>query len=178
MTGKKKSSDIGLSRVFPLSLAMTAILFLVALWLMGCSSTTTPTNSTPLNSATKTPTSTASNSGDKYFVAVFSGDSQVATLKLNDLTNLPQVSVKADGKDQNGPTLLSVLGLAGIKDFSSVTAYGYSKGRVATAELTLSKAQINEQVVLDISNQGTAKLAGPDIPGNSWIIDVNKLVVK
>ncbi len=102
----------------------------------------------------------------------------MSTLKLADLTSLPQVKVTADSKEETGPTLLAVLGLAGIQDFSSVTAYGYTKGRVATAELTLNRSQINDQVVLDISNQGTAKLAGPNIPGNSWIIDVNKLVVK
>jgi hypothetical protein len=162
---------------------LLTVLILIVL-AAGCSSSpsstpaSTSTSSTPAVSSTKTPTSTPSATGDQYSIAVFSGDNQLAKLKIEDIKSLPQVSVTADGKAQNGPTLLSVLGLAGIKDFSTVTAYGYTKGRVATAELTLNKSQIDNQVVMDISNQGTAKLAGPNIPGNSWIIDVNKLVVK
>jgi hypothetical protein len=176
-TAKRFLKELTLISILVIALVLT-------MSLIGCSSsnsqtpTSTSQSSTLVTSSSKTPTISASIVGDQYSIAVFSADSQVAAIKLDDLKNLPQVSVTADGRAQNGPTLLSVLGLAGIKDFSTITAFGYSKGRVATAELTLNKSQINDQIVLDLSNQGTAKLAGPDIPGNSWIIDVNKLVVK
>ena len=84
----------------------------------------------------------------------------------------------ADGKNEEGPTLMSALALVGIVDFSTVTVYGFIPGRLGTAEITLKRAEITDRVILDFSNQGTCKLAGADIPTNNWIVDANKMVVK
>lgn len=151
-------------------------LILAVMSAAGCSSNTISGNSNASSPGDQTPASTASSS--TYSIKVFSGNNELTTLKLADLLKLPQISVTADGKQQSGPSLLSVLESVGIKGFSSVSAYGYNQGRLATAELTLNKSQINQQIVLDISKRNTAKLAGPDIPNNSWIIDVNKLVIQ
>jgi hypothetical protein len=116
--------------------------------------------------------------GNKYAIKVFSNDKQIASLSLDDLLKLPQVTVSAGGKDQEGPTLLSALDLAGIREFSEVTVVGLTRGRIGSAELVLKKDQITDKVILDKTNKGTTKLCGPDIDYNKWIIDVSKLVVK
>lgn len=108
-----------------------------------------------------------------YAIQVFSGDKQVASITLEDLSKLPQVSLVAADRDQSGPTLLSVLALAGISDFSEVTVGGWNKGRVATAELTLKRAQVNDTVLLDFSDS-SAWLTRPSYtsslapPPTSW----------
>lgn len=121
---------------------------------------------------------TANNSSTGYTIKIFSNDTQIASLSLNDLLALPQVNVTADGKDQQGPTLLSALALANITSFSQITATGLTQGRIAEAVLTLNRSEIDDQVILDITNSGTSKLCGPNISFDSWIRDINKLVVK
>jgi hypothetical protein len=116
--------------------------------------------------------------GNEYAIKVFWDDTQIASLSLDDLAQLPQVTVSAGGKDQEGPTLLSVLDLAGVAEFSEVTVIGLTRGRIASAELVLKKDQISDEVILDVTNEGATKLCGPDIDSNQWIIDVSKLVVK
>lgn len=116
--------------------------------------------------------------GNEYAIKVFLNDTQIASLRLDDLLQLPQVTVSAGDKDQEGPTLLSVLDLAGVGEFSEVTVVGLTRGRIGSAELVLKKDQITDEVILDKTNKGTTKLCGPDIDYNQWIIDVSKLVVK
>ncbi len=174
-------------------ISIFALLVLLSALVFGCSPSTTPAPSaspsatptaeptaspSPTPTATKTPTSTATATGSAYSIAVFQNDKQVGVLKLADLQSLPPVSFTAEGKDEKGVSLTAALKLVRITDFSEVTAYGLTRGRIATAEITLQKAQINDNVILDFSNQGTAKLASPDIPSNNWIIDVNKIEVK
>ncbi len=124
------------------------------------------------------PTDKSGDNTEQYSVEVFLNDNLLVSVSLDDLLALEQVTLTAENKDEEGPSLLSVLELAGIGEFSEVTVIGLSKGRVASAELVLSRSQINEQVILDITNRGTTKLASPDIPSSNWIIDVSELRVK
>jgi hypothetical protein len=117
---------------------------------------------------------------DVYSIQVYLNDTLKESLTLNDLLSLEQVvlTTPEQDSDQHGPTLPSVLKAAGIESFSELTVIGLSKGRVATAELTLSSNQVDETVVLDITNRGTTKLAGINIPSEDWIRDVSELRVK
>lgn len=155
------------------------ILLLITPWLaIGCS----PTNETPDTTAittTKTPTGTAQvSTGAQYSIQVFLNDIQIGSLTIDKLSKLAKVSFTSEGKSEEGPSLTSALNLVGVKTFNEITVFGYSKGRVATAQITLQKSQVNDKVILDFSNQGTAKLASPDIALNNWIIDITKIVVK
>jgi hypothetical protein len=105
-------------------------------------------------------------------------DKQITSLTVGDLSKLPQVKATVGGTEEQGPTLLSALAVAGIKDFAQVTIYGFTKGRVATAELTLTRAQVTDNVMLALVARGTAKLTGTDIGADKAVIDVNKMVVK
>jgi len=157
---------------FLLSVCLILECSLLVISLVGCSHAATN------SAATSTPGTSTTPSGNVYSIAIVSKGEQIASFTKADLLKLGQVSIVAAGSEQNGPTLLSVLQLAGINDFNQVTAYGLSRGRLATAELTLHKSQIDANVVLDMTNRGTCKLCGTNIPQNDWIIDINKLEVE
>jgi len=65
-----------------------------------------------------------------------------------------------------------------VTDFTEVTVSGFTQGRVATADLTLKKSEITDNVMLAIVKRGTVKLTGTDIGAAKAIIDVNKITVK
>jgi hypothetical protein len=117
-------------------------------------------------------------STQEYSVEITLNDQHVADVTLSQLHTLPEVSFTANEKTQTGPTLLSVLQYAGITEFSQVKVSGWSKGRVATAELPLDKADITDQVILEFNNQGKTKLAAPTIPDSDWIVDVEAIEVE
>ena len=120
---------------------------------------------------------TTSTSDTGYHISFFLNGKQVASLGLIELHTLPEVtlSIPGAGSDEQGPTLLSVLELAGIKNFSKVTISGMLKGRIATGELTLNRGDITGEVILDFNNQGKTKLCGSQIPDSNWIIDVAEI---
>lgn len=126
--------------------------------------------------ARSTPGTTNTEAG--YRVKVTVSGAAAASLTIAQLQDLPKVSLEAYSKSEEGPTLLSALELAGVNDFSRVTAIGLLKGRVASAELTLTREQVTGSVILDFTNRGTVKLAGADIPEDNWIIDVTELKVE
>jgi hypothetical protein len=104
-----------------------------------------------------------------------------ATLKsfsLSDIGALPTVNIVADGKNYTGPTLATLLTQAGVTSYSKITIKGYVKGRVATGELVVTKEEVNDKLILRSTNSNTYSLASPDIDADSWIIDVNELVVE
>jgi hypothetical protein len=112
---------------------------------------------------------------EEYSIKIISEGEQVTSLNLTKLQSLPTVSLSAFGKSEEGPTLLSVLKLAGINEFSKVTVIGMVRGRIATGELTLTRSEITDEVILDFTNRGTTKLAGAQIPEDNWIIDVTEI---
>ena len=69
--------------------------------------------------------------------------------------------VEMQGKYEEGPPLLAVLEAAGVDDFGSVVIMG--AGVRDSGRLKLQREQIDDDVLLDIANRGTCKIAGPDI---------------
>jgi hypothetical protein len=118
---------------------------------------------------------TGDSAEEDYHINFILKDTQVASLNLSQLQSLPKVSLSAFGKSEEGPTLLSVLELAGINEFNTITVIGMVKGRVASGELTLTRSEITDEVILDFTNRGTTKLAGAQIPEDNWIIDVTEM---
>jgi hypothetical protein len=173
-------------------LAAVFIIMSVALVIPGCASTdaTTPTSQTATTApSTNTGTGTRTDAGpgtgnantttvSGYSVKVKKGGTTLATFSVADLDKLAAVSIKADGKDYAGPSILSILSQAGASDFRKVTIVGFTKGRLATAELPVTKANLNNNYVLRKTNQNTFSLASPDVQADSWIIDVEELRVE
>jgi hypothetical protein len=111
-----------------------------------------------------------------YQIKVFDQDKQVASLGLEELHSLPEVIIEMGGDTpETGPTLLSVLELAEIEEYSKIIVSGMTKGRLATAEITLQRSEITPDVILDFNNQGKTKLCGKQIPDSNWIIDVTEI---
>ena len=161
------------TRHFPAFISVLSLL-LAAITLSCSPGASTQTSSGPTTSVATSNTSASS----QYQITVTLNDKQIASLTVADLTKLPQIRANIGGTEEQGPTLASVLDLAGVKDFSEVTIYGFTKGRLASAELTLQKAQVTDNVMLALVTRGTAKLTGTDIGAQKAIIDVNKIVVK
>lgn len=109
---------------------------------------------------------------DEYRILVYKDGAEVGSLNLDMLHSLPV------GETEEGPTLTSALALLGIEDFTSVTVEGLSQRRVASAELTLQRSEVNEAVILAFNQQGKTKLTGKEIPRDYWIIDVSALRVQ
>lgn len=98
------------------------------------------------------------------------GSSQPFT--ADDIRGLPLAQVTVDGKVEEGPRLLEVLIAAGVSDFSEVTLTGGS------APLTLTRAQVDDNTILDLTNRGTLKLATTHIPKSEWTRDITTITVK
>jgi hypothetical protein len=131
----------------------------------------TPGTTTPTQSVS--PASQTAAAG--YEIAIFKNGVKTGSVTGAQVNTLARVSVTVDVKAQEGPTLLSVLALAGVIDFTQITVKGLAKGRIAEAELTLKRAQVDNTVIMDINNRGETKLTGPSIGDNSAIIDVKEL---
>jgi tungstate transport system substrate-binding protein len=138
---------------------------------------TPATTTTKTGSGEGTGTATADVSSG-YSVKITQGSQTLLDLSVADLDGLSAVNIVADGKDYSGPSLISLLNQAGITTFNKITIYGYSKGRVATAELVLTQAELTEQTILRKTNQNTFSMASPDIDADSWIIDVTEIKVE
>jgi hypothetical protein len=91
---------------------------------------------------------------------------------LDAVKKLPLAQITIENKVQEGPKLLDVLSLAGITDFAEVTINGTG------ASSTLSRAQVDENTILDFSNRGTMKLATTYIPKADWTKDITEIIVK
>ena len=113
----------------------------------------------------------------KSIIDVFQKTSKIASLSFSDLQDLPQTSVETTAGVQEGPTLEAVLEQAGVQEFSKVVIFGLTKERTMAAVLPLSRAKVTEQVILNLTDQGTAELVSPDIAKDKWVFDVSRLTV-
>jgi len=132
----------------------------------GCQSSGQPPNTTTTTATTTPPASV------DYLVKFTRNGSLVGGLTLDDIKALPQTTFTAEGKTEAGPTVLSALQKLNLTIFSKATALGYTKGRLAEAQVTLTYAELTGKYILDLTNQNTVKLASPDVSSASWIIDV------
>jgi hypothetical protein len=95
------------------------------------------------------------------------------TLKTYDLVTLhalPQSRVVIDGKEQAGPSLVTLLRDAGAVGYDSVVVRG--AGLRDKGELTLTAAQVRRRAQLDFSDRGTVKVCGPALYHAEWVRDV------
>lgn len=117
-------------------------------------------------------------SEEVYSIKIYINDRLEYSITFDEIDALDKVAFSAENKDEEGPLLTDVLKAGGISFFNQVTVVGMSKGRLASAELVLTRDQIDNSVILDITNRGTTKLAGKNIPSNDWIIDVSELRIE
>ncbi len=105
-----------------------------------------------------------------YSIKVERGGEVLKQYDLAALHALPQTQVTIDGKEQDGPLLVTVLHDAGLGDFASVTIRG--AGVRDDGRLTLSGEEAGSGVLLDFSERGTVKACGPRLEWSDWVRDV------
>ncbi len=157
-----------------------AVLTAAALFLSACgaavqSSVTAPTFpvSETAVAVPKTPNSqqpTSASSAVLFQVVKVDGTS--FGISWDDLKKLPLANLTVDGKVEEGPRLADVLKAAGVTDFSEVTLTG------SASPATLTRAQVDDNTILDFNNHGTVKLASTYIPKADWTKDVSEIKVK
>ncbi len=108
---------------------------------------------------------------DAVFTVV-TADGTSVPFSLADLSALPLTSIISDGNPQEGPSLLAVLGKAGVTEFAEVTLTGSDGSK------TLTSAEVTEEVILDFNNRGSVKLVSPDLGKDARIRDITKIEVK
>ena len=80
-----------------------------------------------------------------------------------------------DGDTQSGPLLVDVLTASGVEQWTSGEVLGMGEGRVFEVSLPIASSDVDAGWVLDVTNQGTLKLAAAEIPREQWVRDVGEI---
>jgi hypothetical protein len=113
--------------------------------------------------------------GRTYSVAVVRDGSVVRRFSVTDLQALPQGRIVVDDKEQDGPTVRSVLTASGVDDFEQLTVKG--AGLRDDGALSLPATRVDDTLLLDFSDRGTVKVCSPAIDWGDWVRDVSELRV-
>ena len=153
-------------------------LIVISLSLVACGTATPTATQAPVQPSTPEPTqapvepsATPAPVVDALFQVV-KADGSKFDVTLEALKKLPLASITVDGKAQEGPKLLDILTLAGVTDFAEVTLTG------SASPATLTRAQVDDNTILDFNNRGTLKLATTYIPMPDWTKDISEISVK
>ncbi|MBI4311275.1 MAG: hypothetical protein HY681_05770 [Chloroflexi bacterium] len=151
------------------------LLGLMALVTAGCRSAVPA--ATPTATATATLAASPSSGQSGYAIDIYVNGVKSGVVTMEQIRSLPQVQLEGKPSEM-GPTLLSMLAAAGVERFSEAKVIGLSRGRLGSAELTLTRRQINNGLILDLTGAGTVKLSSLDIPQDSWVLDVSSIRVE
>ncbi|MFC2177198.1 hypothetical protein ACFLRH_02145 [Actinomycetota bacterium] len=94
-------------------------------------------------------------------------------LSLEDAVEFAELTV--DGDKQSGPLLLDVLEASGVPEWNSAEVLGMGEGRVFEVALEISSAEVDDGWILDVTNQGSLKLAAANLPREQWVRDVGEI---
>jgi len=144
-----------------------SVLFLVGILLSACAPASTPIANQP-----KTPQALQPTAVSTALFQVVKPDGTKIGITMDDLKKLPLAQLTVDGKLQEGPKLMDVLNAAGVTDFTEVTLTGSAN------PVTLTKAQVDDNTILDFNNHGTLKLATTYVPMPDWTKDISEIAVK
>jgi hypothetical protein len=144
--------------------------FAFCLLIAACSSSAI---STPAAANTpKTPQALQPTPGKGVLFQVVKPDGSSVGFTWDDLKKLPLANITVEGKVEEGPKLIDVLTAAGVTDFSEVSLSG------SASPVTLTKAQVDDNTILDFNNHGTVKFASTYIPKPQWTKDVSEIKIK
>jgi hypothetical protein len=150
---------------------MRIVALLLSLWLLlltaACSGAQPGLANTP-----KTPLALQPSQVSTALFQVIKPDGSSVGFTWDDLKKLPLANLTIEGKVEEGPKLSDVLKAAGVIDFSEISLTGSS------SPVTLTKAQVDDNTILDFNNHGTVKLASTYIPKPEWTKDVSEIKVK
>jgi hypothetical protein len=158
---------------------LVILLFTLCLLISACAPAVTPTPAPAATSAPtvaantpKTPLALQPTPGKDVLFQVVKPDGTEVGFTWDDLKKLPLANLTVEGKIEEGPKLIDVLKAAGVTDFSEVSLSG------SASPVTLTRAQVDDNTLLDFNNHGTVKLASTYVPKPQWTKDVAKIEVK
>lgn len=108
-----------------------------------------------------------------YQVKVTMAGKELKSYTIEDIKKMPTISLQVDGKEEVGPSVASILKDAGVETFSKVTFKG-----AFNTQATLTKEQMGEDTMVDLTNHNTVKLATKAISKNDWIKDIIEIAVE
>jgi len=126
----------------------------------------------PVGDSPKTPLALQPTPVSGALFQVIKADGSSVTMSWDDLKKLPLMTISVEGKVEEGPKLSDVLKAAGVTEFSEVSLSGSSN------PVTLTRAQVDDNTILDFNNHGTVKLSSTYIPKPEWTKDVSEIKVK
>ncbi len=80
-----------------------------------------------------------------------------------------------EGDTQSGPLLVDVLEASGVAEWISGEVLGMGEGRVFSVGLDISSAEVDDGWILDVTKQGTLKLAAEALSRDKWVRDVGEI---
>jgi hypothetical protein len=149
---------------------LVTLFFAFCLLISACSPVVAPTPA--MANTPKTPQALQPTPSKGVLFQVVKPDGSSVDFTWADLEKLPLANLTVEGKVEEGPKLIDVLKAAGVTDFSEVSLSG------SASPVTLTKAQVDDNTILDFNNHGTVKLASTYIPKPQWTKDVAKIEVK
>jgi hypothetical protein len=118
----------------------------------------------------------ASPPAEGVVLRIVADDEVAADWTLADLEAAVEfTTLTLEGDEQSGPLLLDVVAASGVGEWSDGEAFGMSEGRVLEVSLEFSAGEVDEGWILDVTNQGTLKLAADDLPKQQWVRDVAEI---
>ena len=147
-------------------LSLFVLVVLLSLNLVACGTSTPAATQVPTQQNTSLPVASSA------VFQVVKADGSKFDVTLDALKKLPLANITMDGKVQEGPKLLDILTLAGVTDFTEVTLTG------SASPVTLTRAQVDDNTILDFNNHGTLKLATTYVPMPDWTKDISEITVK
>lgn len=111
-----------------------------------------------------------------YAVVIVCDEEVLARYTLEDMEEFEQATITVDGDEQVGPRLIDVLEDAGVDEFSRLSITGM--GIRDDGALALTRAEVTDEVLLDISRRGTVKIVSPALEWDERVRDVTEIVVE
>ena len=149
-----------------MKMRLISLLFAISLMLAACGPSASSANSP------KTPQALQLTPGKGVLINVFKPDGSTVGLTYDDLKKMPLADITVEGMVEEGPKLSDVLKAAGVTDFSEISLSG------SASPVTITKAQVDDNTILDFNNHGTVKFASTYIPKPQWTKDVSEIRVK
>ncbi len=81
-----------------------------------------------------------------------------------------------DGDKQSGPRLLDVLEASGVANWESGRVVGWGEGRTFEVSVDIAAADVDDGWILDVTKQGSLKLASAELPRAQWVRDVGEII--
>ncbi|MCL4528503.1 MAG: hypothetical protein M1282_03725 [Chloroflexi bacterium] len=144
-----------------------SVLFLLGILLSACAPAPAPVANQP-----KTPQALQPTVVSAALFQIVKPDGTKVGVTMDDMKKLPLAQLTVEGKVEEGPKLLDILNAAGVTDFTELTLTGSS------SPATLTRAQVDDNTLLDFTNHGTVKLATTYIPKANWTKDISEITVK